>query len=401
MSREYDVMVAGHLCFDIIPHFEDTGAREIGDILRPGKLVNVGDIGMSTGGPVSNTGIALKLLDNKVCFSARVGDDDFGKLTIEYLTRTGSADGIRVVPGAVSAYTVVIAPPNIDRMFIHNTGTNDTFCADDLKPEMIARCRHFHFGYPPLMRGMFANGGAELEKVMRIAKDGGATTSLDMSLPDPASDSGRAPWADILARVLPHVDIFLPSVEEALYMLEPGTFRRMKNEQRHAELIDFLTPEDYSRLAAKLLALGVKMTALKAGHRGIYFRTKPKHTFAGMGQARPADPDNWSDRELWCPAFDVQRVASATGSGDSAIAGFLSAFLKGLSVEEALRCGNCLGWQNIQVLDAVSGIRDWDETCDLLKQGLEPADVHIDAPGWTWDDELNLWLGPSDNRATL
>ena len=41
MSRPYDVMIAGHLCIDIIPIIPDTGASQISEIMRPGKLINV------------------------------------------------------------------------------------------------------------------------------------------------------------------------------------------------------------------------------------------------------------------------------------------------------------------------------------------------------------------------
>ena len=88
MSRPYDVMVAGHLCLDIIPRFKETGASKIEEIMRPGKLVNVKQAKISTGGPVSNTGLNMKTLGNKVCFCARVGDDEFGRLTINMLKKS-------------------------------------------------------------------------------------------------------------------------------------------------------------------------------------------------------------------------------------------------------------------------------------------------------------------------
>ena len=99
MSRPYDVMIAGHLCIDIIPRFPDTGIRNISELMRPGKLVNVEDAKISTGGPVSNTGINLKTLGNKVCFCASTGDDLLGQLTIDILKESGNADGIKVLPG--------------------------------------------------------------------------------------------------------------------------------------------------------------------------------------------------------------------------------------------------------------------------------------------------------------
>jgi len=396
MSRDLDVMVAGHLCLDIIPRFYDTGATKLEEIMRPGKLVNVAEATISTGGPVSNTGLNMKTLGSKVCFCARVGDDELGKIAIDMLRRSGNADGVSVVANTASSYTVVIAPPNIDRVFLHSPGTNNLFCSDDLSPELISRCRHFHFGYPPLMNRMFENEGAELQRVLQIAKKAGATTSCDMTLPDPATPSGKAPWRKILAKILPHIDIFLPSVEESFYMLKPEEFLRMKAKHNNAELIEHLAPQDYSEIADELLALGAKMTSLKCGWRGFYFKTGSKEHFEGMGAARPGDNDNWSNRELWAPAFDPGHFGSATGSGDSAIAGFLSAFLRGLTVEESLKYAVCCGLQNVRVLDAVSGIKPWQETTQMLKSGLPTIDAKIGAEGWKWSPKFGLWAGPRD-----
>ena len=71
------------------------------------------------------------------------------------------------------------------------------------------------------MANCYKNEGAELLQIFEIAKSAGAITSLDMALPDPTSDSGNAPWQKILEKVLPYVDIFLPSIEEAYFMLDP------------------------------------------------------------------------------------------------------------------------------------------------------------------------------------
>jgi len=399
MAHKYDIMVAGHLCFDVIPSFPDTGILEIGHLLTPGKMLNMGDVTLSTGGPVSNTGIGMKILGSRVVFTARVGDDDFGRMTMERLRHSGNADGIRVMKNATSSYTVALAPPGIDRIFLHNPGTNDLFGADDLQPKLIAQCRHFHFGYPPLMRRLYTNEGRELERIFRIAKDAGVTTSCDMSLPDPAAPTGKAPWSKILKRILPYVDMYLPSVEESMFMLEREAYLKLKAKHRHTDLLDVLKAEDYSRLAGKLLDLGSKMTALKAGRRGFYFRTREQASFAGMGAARPGNPDNWSARELWCPAFLCKKIASATGSGDSAIAGFLHCYLKGLDLEHCLKIANCLGWQNIQALDAISGIHNWKETQADLRRNLPFEDLALDkAPGWAWDDRFKLWRGPNDGK---
>jgi sugar/nucleoside kinase (ribokinase family) len=397
MLRPYDIMIAGHLCLDIIPSFKESGAVKIDEIMAPGKLVNVGQAKISTGGPVSNTGINMKTLGNKVCFCARAGDDEIGKLTTEMLKNSGNADGVHIVEGMASSYTIVIAPPGIDRIFLHNPATNDLFCAEDLNPDLISKCRHFHFGYPPLMNRMFEKEGQELQKVFQIAKQAGATTSCDMTLPDPASESGKVPWRKILEKILPYIDIFVPSIEETFYMLDPEAFLKMKEQYGNSELIDYLTPEDYSRIADEVLSMGCRITALKSGHRGFYIKTASKDKFDGMGQAKPGDSENWSDRELWAPAFEPGRFGSATGSGDSSIAGLLSAFLRGLDIELAIKYATCCGLQNIRVLDALSGIKSWDETTKMLENNLAMIDVKINSDNWNWSEEHKLWLGPNDS----
>ena len=399
MSRPYDVMIAGHLCMDIIPRFPDTGAKNISEIMRPGKLVNVNEAMISTGGPVSNTGLNMKKLGNNVSFCARVGDDKFGKMTIELLDETGNADGVKVAEGKASSYTVAIAPPNIDRIFLHHTGTNDTFASEDLDKDLISQCRHFHFGYPPLMKRICEDDGEELKKVFQIAKEAGATTSCDMALPDPSSPAGKLNWPRILEKILPFIDIYLPSVEETFFMLDPEGFLKMKKDNDDADLIDVLTPADYSSLADRVLSMGTKMVSLKSGHRGFYLKTSSKDSFENMGEARPGDSDNWAKRELWAPAFEVDNFGSATGSGDSSIAGFLSAFLRGLSIEDSLRYAVCLGLQNVRVLDAVSGIGTWEESTEILTSKLPQIDAKIQAEGWNWSEDHRLWSGPEDPLA--
>ncbi len=396
MTRPFDVMVAGHLCIDIIPIFPDTGATQIGEIMRPGKLVNMGDVKVSTGGPVSNTGINMKTLGCKVMFCARVGDDQLGQLTVEMLKKNGSSDGISLAENTSSSYTIVIAPPNIDRIFLHNPGTNNSFSSTDLDPELIAQCRHFHFGYPPLMNTIYQDDGEELMKVFQIAKQAGATTSCDMTLPDPSSESGKVNWRKVLQKILPHVDIYLPSVEETLYMLHPQRFLDMKEQHNQEELIGYLTPDDYSDLADELLSMGAKMASLKSGYRGFYVKTSDKSSFDKLGDARPADEDNWSNRQLWAPAYTVEKFGSATGSGDSSIAGFLTAYLKGYTVEQALKYATCCGWQNVQVLDAVSGIQPWDETTGMIEKNMPTIKMDIDSPQWKFIEDPGLWAGPGD-----
>ncbi len=397
MSKPFDVMVAGHMCLDVIPRFHDTGATRIEEIFRPGKLVNIGEATISTGGPVSNTGINMKKLGNRVCFCARLGNDEFGNIAQDRLNQSGSSEGIRVDNQSNTAYTLVIAPVGIDRIFLHSTGANDDFGPEDLDPKLIEQCRHFHFGYPPLLKRIYAGGGENLREIFRIAKETGATTSLDMSLPDIDSESGRLNWAGILEKVLPYVDLFLPSVEETFLMLEPEDYRKIRETHSASDLVDWFTPSKYLELSQRCLDLGTRAVTLKSGPRGIYIRTAEK-ALQNMDTIQETQNKNWSKREVWRPAIQVNDFGSATGAGDSSIAGMLTGFLRGESIEESLRIGTACGFQNVRVLDAVSGIRSWEETEEIVKSDPELIDPNIDGEGWHYDSTERLWFGPSDSK---
>jgi sugar/nucleoside kinase (ribokinase family) len=363
-NPSFDAVVAGHVCLDVIPRFHDTGAKTMGEIMVPGKLVNVAAATLSTGGPVSNTGLALIKLGVKVLLMGKVGDDLFGSAIRQRFAEWGpeAAGAMHVVSGEETSYTIVLAPPNIDRIFLHNPGANDTFCSADIDYDLVAKARLFHLGYPPLMRALYQHRGGELIGIYRRVKELGVTTSIDMSLPDPSSESGRVDWKAVLETLLPHVDIAPLSAEESMFMLDRPRFDELKRLAGQDEPLAAFTPADFVWIGRELLKLGARVVLVKCGRRGMLLFTDTVERIAGMGAAAPADPRAWANRGLWEEAFHVDRVASATGSGDSSIAGFLSAFLRGCGPEQAIETGCCAGGQNVQVFDAISGIHTWDET---------------------------------------
>lgn len=399
-QRDIDLIVAGHLCLDIIPEFPTSGQMTVEQVFTPGRLVNVGQAIISTGGPVSNTGIALTKLGQKVSFLARVGDDQFGKLTMEKLRQVAGTESISVIQGEHSSYTLVIAPPGIDRIFFHSPSTNNTFCSADVQPEFCQRAKIFHLGYPPLMRRLYQEDGKELIACYRKAKQAGATTSLDMSLPDPASESGKVDWKAILQELLPYVDLFLPSIEEAVFMAMPERYRQVKAAAGTDDVVNHIPADHYTALSDMFLAWGSKIVALKAGLRGFYLRTAGKELLTQMGATQPKDLENWSNRQLWSLAFKLDKIASATGSGDCAVAGFLAAYLNGQTVQQAIACANAMGFQNVHTLDAVSGISNWAQTLAIANdRNKQRRHFDISAAGWRFDKENYIWYGPNDQSA--
>ena len=390
-----DAIAAGHLCVDIIPLIPDATTAASDNFLAPGRLTEVGGAIVATGGAASNTGIALHRLGLEVRLVARVGDDLIGNLTRQILNSYSSklAEELSVGHGEPSSYTVVISPPGIDRTFLHCPGTNNTFGPEDLRAELLRQARLFHFGYPPLMRRMFADGGHELAAVMRIPKEHGLTTSLDMAMPDPTKPMGQADWPGILKLALPYVDVFQPSVEELLYMLWRERYDTLRRSVGPARMIDALTPAEIGQLADRTLALGAKVLALKLGHRGLYLRAA--RTLDNMGRGGPANPAKWAGRELWAPCFKVQ-VVSTVGSGDSTVAGFITGMLQGQDAEGAVTSAVAVGACNVEAADTTSGVRPWQETQERVRKGWARLNAHVDAPGWAWDEAAGLWRGPRD-----
>jgi sugar/nucleoside kinase (ribokinase family) len=310
-------IVAGHICLDIIPTFE----RPV--TLEPGKLFKIGPATIATGGAVSNTGIALQRLGVPTRLMGKVGDDLIGRAILEKV----NSDGMIVAKGEVSSYSVVISPPGVDRTFLHCTGANDTFVADDIADDRLAGAKLFHFGYPTLMRSIYADGGRQMETIFRRVKERGLLTSLDMSYPDPQSEAGRVDWPAWLRRVLPHVDVYLPSLDETQFMLG----------QKSA-----------SELARQLHDWGAGIVGLKLGADGLYCL--------------------WNGREYHAPCFAVD-VVGTTGSGDCTIAGFLAGLLRGLPVEEVMTAAVAVGACCCEAADATSGVRSWDEVQRRIHAG--------------------------------
>ncbi len=381
---------------DVFPSFPalEGANAPLSAVLVPGKLIDVGPLTVSTGGPVSNTGLALLKLGVKAVLMGKVGSDAFGILVRNLLAERQVDEHLIVVEGESTSYTVGIAIPGVDRIFLHHPGANNTYCADDVNYDIAAQARLFHFGYPPLMKLMYENDGNELASILRRVRDLGTITSLDMALPDPNSPAGKTDWAKILGNCLPYVDLFLPSVEESLFMLDRSKFDRLRQQAQDGDILNLLTGDDLTELSDRLLAYGCKVAVIKCGHRGIYVRTGDFCV-----ECDSPEPDTcWKHRELWEPAFTPDNLVSAAGSGDSAIAGFLAAFLKGMPIEDCLRYGTAAGAENVEAMDAVSGVGTWDEITARIDAGWKKTDLGLESSGWSFNAEKRVWNGPNDGK---
>jgi sugar/nucleoside kinase (ribokinase family) len=356
-----DVIVSGHLCLDLIPRMEHVPLGVLG---APGRLSEVGALDFATGGAVSNTGLALHRLGVNVRLMATVGEDLIGQVITRILEDRDPTltQLITVASGQPGSYTIVLSPQRVDRIFLHCTGTNSVFGVANIDFSLLAGAKIFHLGYPPLLPRLMADDGAELQAIYQQAQAAGVVTSLDMTLPDPNGLGGQANWVEILRRTLPHTDIFLPSIEEILFMLRRTEYMAWRDNLR-----PHLTAEYLRAVADELLSMGVAIAGFKLGDLGLYLK------IAGADRLRQLAPLNlpveaWADRELYTPAYEVA-VAGTTGAGDSAYAGFLAALLRGMTPDEASQWACAVGACNVEAADAASGIRTWEATAARMRAG--------------------------------
>ena len=367
-----DAVVAGHVSLDLAPTLQGPVT------LEPGHLVVVGPALVSTGGVVCNTGLALHRLGVRVRLSGKVGADLFGRAVLEALVDRDErlADDIAVVEGEVTSYTIVINPPGFDRSFLHCAGVNQTFSADDVHPELVAGSRMFHFGYPPLMPAMYADGGAELRRLFARVHQAGPATSLDLCAFDPDSAAAKADWAGVLATALPHVDLFAPSIDEVLFILDRSAHDRLRAGVSLAELVDRAR---LAELGDMLIGMGATVVAIKLGQQGLYVRTA---TDAARTQAfcerLGLSVDAWCAREVFAPCFEAREVVATTGSGDCTIAGLLAALLRGADPADAATEATAVGAFSVEATDPTSAIPPWPQVAARIEAGWPRVPVEIE-----------------------
>ena len=397
-NEQLDCVVAGHICLDITPKMYQGGS--VAEIFRPGKLIQVGPPAVSTGGAVSNTGLPLRRLGASIKLMGKCGDDMFGQAILGFLRREapGAQEGMKVVPGENTSYTVVLNPPGIDRMFLHCPGANDTFTWQDIDLDVVSKARLFHFGYPPLMAKLFADGGRELVELFQKVKACGVTTSMDMALPDPTGPAGKVDWAGVLNKTLPHVDVFTPSVEELTFMIRRPTFEKLLGQSSGGDMLAQIDGDLLAELADRCIEAGAAIVLIKCGYHGMYLRTAGVGRLETMGRCKVANPQNWTNRELFEPSYRVEHIASATGAGDCAIAGFLAGLLNGESAEDSLRYACAVGAQNLQQADSISGVRDWAYTQAQIAARPAKMDLNLQLVRWRHNTQADHYVGPRDGR---
>jgi sugar/nucleoside kinase (ribokinase family) len=254
----------------------------------PGAEVQVETIGMRAAGSAGNSALALARLGQAPYLAGCVGGDHFGRFILEELAAAGIEGGVSILPEEPTGITVAFQAPGRDRSFLTLLGSLEAFGASMIAEEAMDADFVLFCGYftlPALRRA------PTLGLMNRVRAAGGRIFFDSDWDPEGWSQESR----DEIARLLPLVDVFLPSDEEARGLT--GL-------------------EDTVAAARELQRISGGRVVVKLGSKGcVAFGPSDEHRI---------------------PAPSV-RVSDTTGAGDSFNSGLMYALSEGAAWPEALR----------------------------------------------------------------
>jgi sugar/nucleoside kinase (ribokinase family) len=302
--RRLDVVIGGLAVVDVIGRPVNMQAPP-----KPGGLQYVDSITLTTGGNVLNCGIDLAKLGFRVGAIARVGHDAFGQYIVDRLRQHGvETAGITVDRRQQTASTMALVDGTGERTFLHARGCLRNFRPRDILDRLpvLKSARIFAFGY----LGLLPECEPKLGDLFRTIKE---RTGVSIML-----DTGGNPRRNValLKEVLPWVDYFIPSLEEAI---------SLTGEKAPARIV---------RALVRAGAAGV--VGVKLGSRGCYIACD------GM--------------EVTIPAVKVRHVVDSTGAGDAFVSGFLAGTIRGFDPFAAAKIGNAVAASCVTAVGASTAI---------------------------------------------
>ena len=368
--KDNKIAVLGALSVDICPTFTGTfntgRTPDFSHVIKPGAITHIEGNEIHPGGPVANTGIALSFFGIEPVMCAKIGDDEMGKMLLNIIG--SELKGAHQAPGSISidntaptAYSIILAPPGIDRAILQNPGANDTFSFDDINWDEVKNCKLLHLGHPSTMANMYKDDGEELLRILKTANKLGLVTSLDLCAIDPASVAGKADWEKIMERVIPYTDFFLPSIDD-LSNVFPNLFEELSDALNDASSNCDSKIELARKLAELSHQLGAGTVLIKLGEDGMYYSNGDASFFSNIETKlgfKPGLMGNWAGREGHLPAIKVDNNISGLGAGDVTIAAYLAAMVRGFSFDETIEKARNAGAQCVTYASATGGLSEW------------------------------------------
>lgn len=319
-GKVFDCVLCGSCVVDILVRPVRLDAA-----IGGGRLIHVEPIEVTTGGIVSNSGIAMARLGMRVAAFSLVGDDEWASvIRRRYADESVNTDYLLAHDRDATSTTAVLIDASGERSFAHCVGApRQMDKAMFLRHlDLFARSRMTLIGYYSLMPKL----EPDLPEVLSAIRGAGCQTALDA-----AGDGGALQPLDA---ILPHLDVYVPSFNEASHQTGQTDPRA---------IIDV-----YRGCGAPGL-LGVKL-----GAQGALLSPRAGE-FHHVAQVAAPGP-----------------VVDTTGAGDCFYAGLLAGLLRGYGPERAGRLGAAAGACCVTGLGATAGLRDFAETAGLAGIAEDP-----------------------------
>lgn len=288
----------------------DVAARAI-DVLHSedgARLIE--GIACAPAGTAGGTALLAARLGMPTRLISAVGDDMIGAFIRCALTDAGvDISDLEVLPGLPSSATLLAIASSGVRPGFHALGAGMLARVAPRAMDVVAKGGFLHYGG---VGGPKLDGG-EGEALVKAASRAGAIVTCDLIAPQ-ASAVGE------VKRLLPHVDYFLPSAAEAV----------------------FLTGEEDLAVAAETFRRwGAKGCIIKNGARGLVVVLEGVSTTL--------------------PAYAITAV-DTTSCGDSFCAGFIAALSRGWSPLDAARFGTATAALVAQGLATLGKVESFEAT---------------------------------------
>ena len=290
----------------------DTSCAPANEMPPKGGALFVDQSTMTVAGTAGATALACAMLGLNVRLAAEVGRDPMGDWLCNELQAHGvDTDLVSRHETLQTAMSMLPIASDGARAAFFVPGTSQTFCLDARGIEQAVDADMVHLGGSGLLTAF--DGEPSLELLKR-AKALGRTTVFDLILATPETFA-------LVEPLLPYIDYFVPSIEEASAMAGA---------------------RDLLEIANWFKSKGVKNAILTLESDGVFVSPEQGPPFT-------------------LPAHDID-VVDTTGCGDSFTAGIITGLSKGWDIRQSARFANTVAAHVARGLGSQGILKDFDET---------------------------------------
>jgi sugar/nucleoside kinase (ribokinase family) len=305
----YDVSVIGLYILDVL-------GRPVSRIPERGGVDFIEEIRLTVAGTAGGTVIDTAKLGLKSLAVGAVGDDEKADWVMLTMQKHGiDTSAMQRLTGIPTSATILNVRPNGERPALHMRGASDHFDVPPSMYDQVFDAPIIHLGGTGLLKKL--DGPASLT-LLKEAKARGCTVTFDLI-------AANAETAKIVKPLLPFIDYFMPSIEEA------------------KDMSGCSSAEDCAKF---YLDHGATACVFTLGGDGAYY----------------AHQDG---TRLTSPAYDVQ-VVDTTGCGDAFDAGFIAALNHKMDVETSLRFAQASAGLVATGLGSDAGIVSFEDTLNKM-----------------------------------